>query len=912
MINEAFVDGLGRTFKTTSNQRYQGGDVVITTETQYDDLGRPFRVSNPSREAPSTWVETKYDVLDRTISVTTPEGSKSQFSYTDSDTVTRDESGKWTKRTVDGLGRVVKVIEDPTVSAPPFADPSHVNPSGLNYETTYRYDARGNLLRVEQGGRNREFVYDAHSQLLRVTSPEIGAQLSQYGDITYHYDQAGNVTSVVDPRASKSFTYDIRGRVVRKTFNGPVPTPESIYCYDGNIQGQCAGAPSSLTGNLLGRLTRVKNSEAQMDFEEYDALGRVKRSRMVITGQAGDAGTFEYGYNDVGLTMEKYPSGRQILYEFDTAGQLRSVSGQKGSEQKTYLSAMEYASHGALEAATFGDGPGRKQRICYNARLQVTGMIWDPTPSMDCGSGAGTLLRISNAYGPPGTNNGNVTAQTIAVGNSWQASQDFTYDALNRLASATEGTTPNGWRQAFAYDRWGNRWIENANSHGVDTTGLPVDASWFTNKNRLKEVDFDDSGNLKQLGGFTLAYDGENRVVSAEKPNFPQDRRSYGYDPEGRRVWEKRGEGATMLTTFFQYDAMGNLAAEYSVAGSGGSLPVPECTTCFLAQDHLGSTRMIWDGSGVRARFDYHPFGEGIAGNRNQRGSLQCGSGACYGGTGALTVKFTGKERDAETGLDYFGARYMSAAQGRFTSPDAPMLAQHPSEPQSWNLYTYTANNPLSRIDPDGRNWFEINGQWQWHEGSDVNDKGEGCKKGTKGCHHSDYTHLLVFQKTGMNREGAATGTLTLYGNDRGQAIMSSPVFSGGHGADPAGDGKYRVNLGRLETLTARDILTGIGENGLRYGYLGAHYGVQELPESLMGATSPWGSIRARLNEWVAGALGVPENMKGLFLHGSRDRLDYTNGCLCERSENILRWVRDTAKNKTPGVFPTIPVLVRR
>jgi RHS repeat-associated protein len=61
----------------------------------------------------------------------------------------------------------------------------------------------------------------------------------------------------------------------------------------------------------------------------------------------------------------------------------------------------------------------------------------------------------------------------------------------------------------------------------------------------------------------------------------------------------------------------------------------------------------------------------------------------------------TGKERDAETGLDYFEARYYSSAQGRFTSPDAP-VDQHPADPQSWNLYTYVRNNPLILTDPTG------------------------------------------------------------------------------------------------------------------------------------------------------------------------------------------------------------------
>jgi RHS repeat-associated protein len=64
---------------------------------------------------------------------------------------------------------------------------------------------------------------------------------------------------------------------------------------------------------------------------------------------------------------------------------------------------------------------------------------------------------------------------------------------------------------------------------------------------------------------------------------------------------------------------------------------------------------------------------------------------------------FTSKERDAETGLDYFGARYFSSAQGRFTSVDGPFNDQDPSDPQSWNLFSYVRNNPLKFTDPSGQ-----------------------------------------------------------------------------------------------------------------------------------------------------------------------------------------------------------------
>ena len=65
--------------------------------------------------------------------------------------------------------------------------------------------------------------------------------------------------------------------------------------------------------------------------------------------------------------------------------------------------------------------------------------------------------------------------------------------------------------------------------------------------------------------------------------------------------------------------------------------------------------------------------------------------------------EFTGKERDAETGLDYFGARYFSSAQGRFTSVDPiGILKQKMIDPQQWNMYSYVRNNPLRLFDPTG------------------------------------------------------------------------------------------------------------------------------------------------------------------------------------------------------------------
>src|SRR6202034_4365156 len=78
---------------------------------------------------------------------------------------------------------------------------------------------------------------------------------------------------------------------------------------------------------------------------------------------------------------------------------------------------------------------------------------------------------------------------------------------------------------------------------------------------------------------------------------------------------------------------------------------------------------------------------------------------------------FTGKERDTESGNDYFGARYYASTMGRFMSPDwsaqeEPVPYSKLDDPQTLNLYSYVLNNPLSGVDPDGH-YFVVGAQDQ-------------------------------------------------------------------------------------------------------------------------------------------------------------------------------------------------------
>jgi RHS repeat-associated protein len=199
---------------------------------------------------------------------------------------------------------------------------------------------------------------------------------------------------------------------------------------------------------------------------------------------------------------------------------------------------------------------------------------------------------------------------------------------------------------------------------------------------------YDNGGNQTTISPYTVSYDVENRQSGFTSTS--NGSATYTYDGDGRRV-EKTAGG---VTTTYVYDATGNLAAEYS------SQPPPmPCQTCYLTTDHLGSTRAITSQTGgLVSRHDFLPFGEELV--TTNRTAAQG-----YGVADNVMQRYTGQQRDLEGPvLDFFGARYFQGAQGRFTGPDPKQVTRkRVSDPQQWNQYAYTRNNPLKYFDPDGR-----------------------------------------------------------------------------------------------------------------------------------------------------------------------------------------------------------------
>jgi RHS repeat-associated protein len=152
-----------------------------------------------------------------------------------------------------------------------------------------------------------------------------------------------------------------------------------------------------------------------------------------------------------------------------------------------------------------------------------------------------------------------------------------------------------------------------------------------------------------------------------------------------------------------EYDNQNSPSTFYTVSSATGGVTPGQLH--WLVTDQLGTPRMIFDQTGSLAnvsRHDYLPFGEEVPAN------FRTGIPG-YSASDNVRQKFTQKERDNETGLDYFLARYYSSTQGRFTSADPIFISDKQTyHPQLWNLYNYVGNNPLNATDPTGMELVQL------------------------------------------------------------------------------------------------------------------------------------------------------------------------------------------------------------
>jgi RHS repeat-associated protein len=697
-------DGLGRLSQTQLNS-----DAPSTTYTltRYDALGRESKVYSPSRCSAittncgeTTWgyTTTNYDPLSRITSVVEQDGSlvRTDYSAFPCTTVT-DETGKSRKSCVDGLGRMTGVWEAP---------------SGTNYETDYQYDVLGNLIYVNQKGSNtanartRTFVYDSLSELTSATNPESG-------NILYAYDADGNVITKNAPLPNQTGSstvvatnvYDKLNRLTKRGYNDG-KTPQVQFAYDGNSLTGCTKAPPVLTDPYpIGRRTSMCDGSGATSWH-HDQMGRIMQDDRFI-GSVTPGRFVNYGYTLDG--SPKYvttPPLKTIGYTYNGAG--RVIQAIDSTDGINFVTNATYAPPGGLTTMTMGAASGFNGIVTtnsFNDRLQPillsaaspTGTVFSECFDFHLGVAVNTAPCSFSASSAG--DNGNVFQVVNNRDNT--RSQNFTYDSLNRIASAY--STGTQWGETFNLDSWGNLTNESAMTGKTMHEGLNTSAG--TN-NRLTGFGYDAAGNMTSNGSTSYVYDAENRLIWTS--GFWTSGYRYLYDGDGQRV-EKclaatsttacptsgtngtlywRGTGSDPLD---ESDLSGNALEEY-VFFNGQRVARRDVSTNsihYYFSDHLGSHGVIENATGsvCEQDIDYYPYG---------------GVEHDYCPAPTQNYKFTGKERDAESGLDYFGARYNASTMGRFMSPDPGNIGVNRLNPQSWNAYSYSLNNPLSLTDPTG------------------------------------------------------------------------------------------------------------------------------------------------------------------------------------------------------------------
>jgi len=593
------TDMLGRPVLT--EQTEDGTNYTISVKNAYLNMGRVTVTSSAMRSATSStdsWTRVTKDNAGRVIEVATFGGAAQPAwigtagihtgtittAYDAHFTTVTDQAGKLRRSMTDAAGRLRRV-DEPNVSGSLGSTDVPEQP------TSYGYDVFDNLISVAQGSQTRTFAYDSLSRLRTAVNPESGT-------INYQYDDNGNLLVKTDARGvSSHFEYDGINRVTRRWYNGSnsisatthnspaLPsgvgtTNEAKFFYD--TQALPLGAPSYSRGSAVGRLVaQTYGTGSNGDYYGYDVLGR-PTLKIQQTGTINYQTSAGYGLSGTVNTLT-YPSGHTINNLYDQAGRLTSFSGNLGDGTiRTYSSGLLYSPLGALVKEQFGTATAIYNRLFYNSRGQLA-EIRESTSSTDPDDAdRGKIVNNYSNYCPGicsglsmPDNNGNLRKQEIHIPSQTMRYQEYDYDSLNRSNFVREVLNGGAeqWKQAFTYDRWGNRTINTGVTYGtgINNKAFTVNAT----NNRLGVpagqsgvMQYDVAGNLTNdtyTGDGNRTYDGENKITSAWGGN--NQAQLYGYDAAGQRI--KRTVDGT--ETWHVYGLGGELLAEYPANGAVAS-----------------------------------------------------------------------------------------------------------------------------------------------------------------------------------------------------------------------------------------------------------------------------------------------------------------------------------------------------
>lgn len=555
--------------------------------------------------------------------------------------------------------------------------------SGGNNKT-YSYGSNGRSTTVSENGHQTTYIYDAMGNLKTVNSPLSSTLTHWYssnGNIkktvadgvtwTFGFDDRGNRTSMADPDAgTHTYVYDALGREIRHT-DGRGCSYATNYDNMGRITYD--GTTTFTYGTSgTGQTRLVSESNGQwIKNYTYDTYGHVTQESMVK--YAVSIKTTGYHYNANGLITQKdYPSQKSINYSYDSYGNCTNINADNGLivwnlvgyNGKTTTSSIKIGNSTPYIRTTQLDNYGY-----WQSRVMTLGNT-----------------TIQNDQYVFNAQTGNLSSRNL----TGHPIESFYYDDLDRL---TDASSAESYIEAY-YETNGNYSEKtnvgeyyypsgNAYAHAVDH----IDVSPYT----------DDVPDFDQY----MEYDYRSKadcIGTTVGDNYYWYTMEYAPNHQCVKSWLTINDDAVIEKFFWdEYEEINGIACLHWIEAPDGlvGLIVNECNGeytdiyAYVAMtDHLGSLTGLLEYDGTfNFEASYDAWGK--------RSISYSNFGSLFGFRG-----YTGHEQIDEIGLVNMKGRMYDPLQGRFLSPD-PYI-QDPTNPQSFNRYSYCLNNPLKYTDPNG------------------------------------------------------------------------------------------------------------------------------------------------------------------------------------------------------------------
>ena len=596
------------------------------------------------------------------------------------------------------------------------------------YAFQYKYDGRNRCIwKKLPGAGYMEMVYDNADRL--VFSQDGNQRALTSGNWTYYkYDGLNRLTE--QGTCTNKVTTSGTNVLVQHFYDS--------YAFRSQAGFNNSNFPDDASGNGKGALTASVATVLGSSNKIYTAYYYDIKGRVAKTVQSNLLGSYDvtatiYTFTDkpATVTHTHTASGKptrteMYTYSYNHADRLLKVEHTLGGTKIT-LADYAYDNLGRLQSKSLHGSATNKLTYAYNVRGWLTGISGSKfTQNLYYNNGNGTAKY-----------NGSISSMTWKAGNeSTIRGYKFTYDGLSRLMNATYGETAgiNTNTDRFsenvtAYDKNGNiKTLQRYGQTAASSYGLIDNLTFTLGGNQLNRVDdaaaasaygggFEFKDGVKQANEYT--YDSNGNLtkdlnkgisnISYNCLNLPSavtfsdgSTIAYTYGADGTKLKTVHKTGSTTTTT----DYCGNVVYENGVQKllltDEGYVTLSDGKYHYYLKDHQGNNRVVINQSGtVEEANHYYPFGGVFASTGNTQ-----------------PYKYNGKELDAKKGLNWYdyGVRMYDAALGRFATVD-------PSAENYFNtsLYAYCGNNPISRIDPTGADWYEDKqGNLRWQEGSEA------------------------------------------------------------------------------------------------------------------------------------------------------------------------------------------------